>query len=92
MLPIDCCVGGWRTVTVKPTGINSGLECSAPIVRIDAQSIYITVRTELARKGGLSADCPEANLGELAAGRYAVFYASPGGRDEPLGHVEVPAP
>ena len=78
-LPINCDV----------TRFDSALNCASPAVRVRAQSIYLTARTELAHEGG-AIRCPDAELGELPGGAYSVFYASPDGSEHPLGSVEVP--
>ena len=91
-LPIDFDVSGLRAITTQPTTMNSGMMCAAPLVDVGPQVISITVRTELADKGGYGPGCPDADLGDLAAGRYAVVYASPDGSEHPLGTIDVPIP
>ena len=90
LLPIDFDVSGLRAITTQPTLMNSAMNCAAPLVDVRSQVIAITVRTELADKGGYGPGCPDADLGDLAAGRYAVVYGSPDGSEHPLGTIEVP--
>ena len=91
LLPVDCDVSG-RYITVQPTAANSGLHASAPAVSIREQSIYLTLRTELAQQGGYGARCPDAELGQLPPGQYSVSYLSPDGSEHSLGSIEVPRP
>jgi hypothetical protein len=91
-LPINCDVSGIRAITVNPTTSNSGLVCEEPRVRVQEQSVYITICTSISSERNPSAQCPDADLGHLAPGRYAVFYGVPPDVAHSLGVVEVPAP
>ena len=91
-LPIDCEVSGTRTITVKPTKVYSALTCQEPVVRVQGPSVYITVRTGFPSDRYPNARCPDANLGELAPGSYAVLYASPDGGEHPLGSIVIDVP
>ena len=89
LLPLDCDVSG-RKVTVEPTANYSGLTCHEPVVRLQGQSVYITIRTGLPTDAYPNARCPDADLGQLPAGRYSVSYSNPDGSEHPLGSIEVP--
>jgi hypothetical protein len=91
LLPVHCDVSGFQTVTVAPTTINSGIVCESPLVRIRSGTVFLTVRISVASKLYASARCPDADLGVLTAGRYAVIYSSPDGSQHPLGTVQIPA-
>jgi hypothetical protein len=89
ILPIHCNVSGTRRITTKPNGINSALVCERPSVGVRGSMIFITVRTTVASDQNSDADCPAANLGRLAPGRYSVVYRDPDGGSHPLGLIEV---
>jgi hypothetical protein len=91
-LPINCDVSGTRAITVNPTAVNSGLVCEEPSVRVQGQSVYLTICTSIPSERYTSAQCPHADLGRLVPGRYAVFYGVPPDVEHSLGTVEVPAP
>ena len=90
LLPVNCDVSGLRAVTASPSAINSGIACEAPAVVVRGRSVYIAVVTSLPSEKVGSARCPDANLGTLAPGRYAVFYGSAEDTAHPLGSIEVP--
>lgn len=89
-LPVDCDVSGLRAVTANPSAINSGIVCEAPAVVVRGQSVYIAIVTSLPSEKFGSARCPDAHLGALAPGKYAVFYGSAEDTAHPLGVIEVP--
>ena len=91
-LPINCDVSGTRAITVQPTTINSGLVCERPRVRVQGQSVYITICSSIPSERYPSARCPDADLGPLAPGTYCVYYGEPPDVEHSLGIVEVPAP
>jgi len=89
-LPIRCDVSGLETITTRPTTTNSGNVCVPPRVRVRSSTVYLTVRTSLPSKRYPTSRCPDADLGELPAGRYAVVYDSPDGSEHPLGSIQLP--
>lgn len=89
-LPVNCDVSGLRAVTTDPSAINSGIVCEAPAVVVHGRSVFIAVVTSLPSEKFGSSRCPNANVGALAPGQYAVFYGSAKDVSHPLGSIEVP--
>src|SRR5271169_2462329 len=79
-LPVHANVSGLERVTTKPTTLNSALVCEQTIAKVEGQSIYLTIVPVLAH-ANFSPRCPSAQLGNLAAGRYRVFYR--GSQEQP---------
>jgi hypothetical protein len=75
-LVVDCDVSGARTITVKPSAINSGMVVyDVWVARRDA-SIYLVVRTSLPEPA-LNSACGPVELADVPAGRYTVLYGRP---------------
>lgn len=74
-LPINADVSGTRTITTKPTSINSGLACRTS-AKVEGSSIYITVSTGVIAvlKGP---ECPSVHLEGIPSGKYTVYYRGP---------------
>jgi hypothetical protein len=88
-LLVSCDVSGLKTVTIKPTMVNSGIgvreiKCS----RADG-NIQITVVTSVIEKGMKSA-CGSVDLSAYPAGPYNVVYLDPDGTTHALGKIELP--
>jgi hypothetical protein len=75
-LPVQADVSGLETFTSKPTILNSALVCSSVAAKITGNSIYLTIRSNLAG-ANKSARCPPALLGVIPSGSYKVFYQGP---------------
>jgi len=88
VLPVRADVSGTRSITVKPSTLNSLLACTSVRVSIEGKAIYVTVKTGLTRSD-LSSVCPSPNLGGIEPGSYAVLYREPGGKTFPLGKVAI---
>ena len=88
VLPVRADVSGLQTITDKPTTMNSALVCASVQATVEGKAIYVTVRTGVVRKG-LSSACPPANLGDIKAGSYAVFYRESSGRAVQLREVAI---
>lgn len=87
-LAIQADVSGLEKITVKPTRINSALICERTTASVEGNAIHLTIHTGLIREG-YSTHCPAADLGELAAGSYQLFYKSPNGELHPLGDITL---
>jgi hypothetical protein len=87
-LPIQADVSGVRTITARPTTINSSLICEAVTVRVKGQDIFLVLETALAH-GDATSVCPVAKLGRLATGRYNVWYGTSRAEGVSLGAVDV---
>jgi hypothetical protein len=88
VLPVRADVSGLQTISSKPTTLNSIMGCSSTRAKVEDREILVTISTSLLREGG-SPRCPPAELGKLAAGRYAVFYGSTRADAKPIGMVDV---
>jgi hypothetical protein len=88
VLPVQANVSGLETITQKPTILNSALICKRTEVRIEKNNIYLTLVTGITHKGG-SPRCPHAELGNIASGKYRVFYRGPGESPFSLREVEI---
>jgi hypothetical protein len=87
-LPIRADVSGLKTITNKPTTINSALVCEVVKARVKDQDIFLILKTTLAH-GDATSICPAAKLGRLATGRYNVWYGAPRAKGISLGTIDV---
>jgi hypothetical protein len=89
LLPIECNVSGLKTITVKPTMLNSGLVWADTEVRIKDSEIHISIETALTGMGGKSSSCGPAELGTLKSGKYIIKYLSPDMSTNYIGEVDI---
>jgi hypothetical protein len=92
LLPVHCNIAGIEQVTVKPTAGTGALVCSETKASVRGEVISLTIYTKLAGVGsekGLSSRCPEASLGQIKPGKYAVVYGEPGSSQMPIGYVTI---
>jgi hypothetical protein len=87
-IPVRADVSGLSTITVKPTLLNSALACVHIVAAVEGQAIYITVVTGLVRSG-VNPLCPPAQLGNVAAGKYRVYYRGPGEKPIELSEAKI---
>ena len=88
VLPVRADVSGLKSVTAKPTALNSALICERTNAAIEGRNIYITIVSTLAHPNA-SSNCPAATLGEMSAGKYSVFYRGPSETPVRLGEVSI---
>jgi hypothetical protein len=88
LLPVRSDVSGLRTITAKPSTLNSGLSCQRIEAEIEGDAIFITIFTGVAG-GGRSSVCPSVLLGHLPAGKYSVFYRSLNEIPVSIGEVSI---
>lgn len=88
-LPVTCDVSGLKSVTKKPTSMNSSLVVTDIDKKIEGNEILLSVKTGLASKLKTSA-CSGVELGDIPAGDYQVFYLGPDRQKHSLGKVIVP--
>jgi hypothetical protein len=89
MLPVSVDVSGLRTITTKPSTVNSGLAIKAITVRREADTLRLTLVTTVAG-GDARSSIAEVPLGDLERGRYRVVYAEPNGGRIGMGEITVP--
>lgn len=89
-LPVRCDVSGLTEITKKPTTINSALSVKSIDKKIEYEKIIISVKTGLVSKNETSI-CTVADLGDIPAGNYEVFYQGSDREMHPLGSVIVPS-
>lgn len=77
-LKIDCDVSGLKTVTVKPTMINSGIGVRDLKVKRKGKTIFLTLKTCVIGKGVSTSPDP-VDLSSYPDGTYAVKYRDPDG-------------
>jgi hypothetical protein len=87
-LPVRADVSGLQTITSKPTTLNSGLSCQSVEASIKDHSIYLKILTSLAGRGR-SSQCPPTLLGQITAGKYAVFYRGPNEPAVAIGNLTI---
>jgi hypothetical protein len=87
-MPVQADVSGLESFTSKPTILNSSLVCSSVAAKIIGNSIYLTIRSEIAG-ANKSARCPAASLGIIPSGSYKVFYQGPHEAPVPLRSVHI---
>jgi len=87
-LAVRADVSGLEEITVRPSLVNSALICERTTATVEDNRIFLTIHTGLLREG-YATSCPPANLGQLRAGSYRVFYRSPAGEPHRLGEIVV---
>ena len=97
IIPVDCDVSGLRTITIKPTRVNSGIIVKGVKSVRRNSTIYLQVATTVARGDGTTAACPSAKLADIPPGKYDVVYGMPSNsfgksKDDiaKLGSIDVP--
>jgi len=88
VLPVRGDVSGLKTITVKPTQMNSGIACLETRASLRGSTITLQVTTGVAGNGH-NAECPAAELGNIAPGTYVVQYQGPLEAAVPLGNVTI---
>ena len=88
-LPIECNVSGLKTITVKPSMLNSGLMWADTEVRLKDGEIHISIETALIGMGSKTDSCGPAELGVLKSGAYIIKYLSPDMSTNYLGEVNI---
>jgi hypothetical protein len=90
ILPVEYEPHGTRTVTRRPTLVNSAPQrCRLKLLHKESQ-LFLTVTTSLARKGTQSGFLHEASLTGIPPGTYEVFYGREALGDRALGKITVP--
>jgi hypothetical protein len=88
VLPVQGDVSGLRTITAKPTTMNSSVACVETQASVEGKTISVRVITGIGGPGR-SASCPPANLGPIAPGSYFVQYVGSNEAPVPLGNVVI---
>jgi hypothetical protein len=88
-LLVSCDVSGRRSITTKPSTVNSGigvrkLKCSRA-----GSTIRLTVVTSVIGKG-MKTECGPVDLGRHPSGSYSVVYLDPDGTTHSLGTIRLP--
>ncbi len=88
-LSVSCDVSGLRSITTKPTTVNSGigirkLKCSRA-----GRTIRLTVVTSVISKG-MKTECGTVDLSRHPSGSYSVVYLNPDGTTHSLGSIRLP--
>jgi hypothetical protein len=89
VLPVLCDVTGLKTITTKPTTLNSGLVWADTKARIEGNIIYLSIETAVVGMSGKSSACGPAKLGKLKPGKYEVMYLSANKSTHPIGALEI---
>jgi len=89
MLPVDIDITGLRSITTKPTTMNSGLALKEIVIRPQGNTLLLKVMTTLGGKGS-SPSSKDLLVGNLEPGRYAVLFTEPGGATIEVGNITVP--
>lgn len=87
-LPITANVSGLEAITQTPTTLNSALVCERTSAVVEDRNIYLAISTGLVR-GKYTVNCPSAQLGQVSAGAYRVFYRGPEHKPVLLGEIQV---
>lgn len=85
---VDCNVSGTKTITVKPTLVNSGIGVRKVKVRRDGNKLMLTVVTSVIGKDVGPVPKP-VDLSSLPDGRYQVVYLDPKGKETALGKISL---
>ena len=86
-LPVNADVSGTRTITAKPTAVNSGLACHTSVA-VEGRSIYVTVSTEVIAVLKRP-ECRSVHLEGIQPGKYMVYYRGPNEQPVKLTFVEL---
>jgi hypothetical protein len=76
-IPVDCDVSGFKTITVKPTMINSALVVRKIKTKVKADSIQVWVITSVVDKHNKSPSSSGATLKNITEGSYKIEYLNP---------------
>ncbi|HVU31931.1 MAG TPA: hypothetical protein VHE61_00755 [Opitutaceae bacterium] len=89
-LPVECNVSGLKAITRTPTLINSALVIRTIRCGSRGHEVWISVVTCLAGGGRAAGGIHYADLSDLKAGAYVVYYGDAGDTTHKLGSVVVP--
>jgi hypothetical protein len=87
-IPIDCDVSGLRTITVKPTTLNSALVVRKVKSKIQSGTLFIWVITSVVDKQNHSPSATGTTIKNMKPGSYPVEYLNPDGTTIPIKVVE----
>lgn len=87
-LIVDCDVSGMKTVTVKPTMINSGMGVRELKHKRDGNTILLTLVTCVIGKDVKTTPKP-VDLSDYPAGEYSIQYLDPDGTRHAVGKVTL---
>jgi hypothetical protein len=85
---VSCDVSGLKTITVKPTLVNSGIGVRKLRCSRVGNTIQLSVVTSVIEKG-MRTDCGSVDLDAYPAGTYSVVYLDPSGTTHPVGDIEL---
>jgi hypothetical protein len=88
-LPVNCDVSGLRTITTKPTQLNSALVCQRVLTSEDGDTLFISVQTSVVDGKLETPSCRAVNIGNLKRGRYSIKYKDPNGTSHEIGSIEL---
>jgi hypothetical protein len=87
-LTVECDVSGLKTVTVKPTLINSGIGVRKLKHKRDGNTILLTLSTCVIGKGITTSPKP-VDLSACPEGEYSVEYLDPNRARHPIGKIAI---
>ena len=87
-LPIDCDVSGIRTITIKPTTVNSALVVRKIKTKVKLNTVQIWVITSVADKQNISSSSTGVTLKGITEGSYKIEYLNPDGTTISIKTVE----
>jgi len=88
-LAVECDVSGLKTITVKPTMVNSGMGVRQLKYSRSKNSIRISLITSVLEKG-MKTRTGSIDLANYPPGTYSVVYLNPDGTTHPLSVVTLP--
>jgi hypothetical protein len=89
VLPVEYCVQGTTAVTCKPTALNSGLAVRRVEAKKAGKKIIICVVTQVVEKQSDTGLVHYADLTDIPAGVYDVFYESADDTSKRLGQIVI---
>jgi hypothetical protein len=89
VLPVICDVSGLKTITQKPTAMNSGVVVTKMLHQIAGSDISISVVFNLPLSSERTSACQEVTLGEMKVGDYRVLYLEANNTTHDLGTITL---
>ena len=88
-LVVNCDVSGTKTITTKPTIVNSGMGVRQLKCSRTKNTIKLSLVTSVLEKG-MKTSCGPIDLSKYPAGTYSIVYLNPDGTTQALQTITLP--
>ncbi len=89
LLPVECDLSGLQEITTQPTQMNSALVVQKVNARRVGAVIILQVISQLLEKGEAVETVHYADLSDIPAGTYEVYYERAGVTEQHLGQITL---